>query len=199
MARNARSVKSAKPSGLLKWVLRRDEKVLFETTRDWTTWGWITPFTWIGKLVIIAATYDGVPEILGRIPHIGFGADDVIGVVTEGSVWASIYFGGWGFYILSKLTEWVLMQRTLFAVTDERVITAKWATLFRRQYSDLPLSSVDKVDVVQTLGERILGYGKVRFGTKAPGSWLEWVGVSRPMSVREAAEEALDMRGTTRP
>jgi uncharacterized membrane protein YdbT with pleckstrin-like domain len=80
--------------------------------------------------------------------------------------------------------------RTVYAVTSNRVIVQKG--ILGKDFHEIPVSQVRGVDVHQSFGQRILGYGTVRVsseGGSAIGS-EDWRGIPKPFRFQKMIEDA---------
>jgi membrane protein YdbS with pleckstrin-like domain len=101
-------------------------------------------------------------------------------------------------WFLARYVRWV---RTVYAVTNMRIIVQRG--ILSRDFDEIPVLQVRGVDVHQTFGNRILGYGTVRVsaeGGRVGGMGLgneDWRGIPKPFEfqkVIENANQALLMR-----
>jgi hypothetical protein len=132
MAGNEEFVQYIKPKHIPKKWLASDERVLVETRYHWSTWGWYEFFKLVLYVVVVAATYDGVPAFFDRIPHITSEVGSALEFLTKGSVWAIIYFFAMGIFVWLKLNQWRLLHSTVYAVTNRRLLKYKYTSTFKR-------------------------------------------------------------------
>ncbi len=99
-------------------------------------------------------------------------------------------------WIAVRYVRWI---RTVYAVTSRRVIVQRG--ILGRNFDEIPVLQVRGVDVHQTVGQRILGYGTVRVSSEA-GSRVgneDWIGIPKPFRFQkwvENATEAVETPGT---
>ncbi len=90
-------------------------------------------------------------------------------------------------FLLVRYLRWV---RTVYAVTSRRVIVQRG--ILSRDFDEIPVSQVRGVDVHQSLGQRILGYGTVRVSSEG-GSRLgneDWKGIPKPFRFQKLIENS---------
>lgn len=101
-------------------------------------------------------------------------------------------------FFLARYFEWI---RTVYAVTNMRIIIQKG--ILSKDFDEIPVLQVRGVDVHQSFGNRILGYGTVRVsaeGGRVGGMGIgneDWRGIPKPFEfqkVIENANQALLMR-----
>lgn len=107
--------------------------------------------------------------------------------------WAFLAISGLSLiYVMGKYLKW---SSTVYAATDERIITQKG--ILNKTYEDIPLAMITNVDLSQSLGKRAMGYGTMVFSTQGMGGRkadVVWDAVPNPMSVRRKLQEAMDSR-----
>lgn len=99
-------------------------------------------------------------------------------------------------WLLVRYLRWV---RTVFAVTSRRVIVQKG--ILSRDFDEIPVVQVRGVDVHQSIGERLLGYGTVRVSSEG-GSRLgneDWRGIPKPFRFQKLIEDAAQGSGPAAP
>jgi hypothetical protein len=115
----------------------------------------------------------------------------------------------WDFLLLVTLVVllWLLVRylrwiSTVYAVTTTRVIVQKG--IVSRDFDEIPLLQIRGVDVHQTAGQRMLGYGTMWVSSEGgTGSRLgneAWRGIPRPFEFQrlvESASQALATRNQT--
>jgi len=90
-------------------------------------------------------------------------------------------------WILVRYFRWI---RTVYAVTNRRVIIQKG--ILSKDFDEIPVTQVRGVDVHQSFGQRILGYGTVRVSSEG-GSSLgneDWKGIPKPFRFQKLIENA---------
>jgi membrane protein YdbS with pleckstrin-like domain len=103
--------------------------------------------------------------------------------------------------IIFLAERWFRRATTVFAVTSTRLIRQKG--IVSKDFDEIQLRQIRGIDVRQSLGQRILGYGTVRLSAEAGGPNAmgneDWPGFPKPVNFQkivEAAQERLSgMRG----
>jgi membrane protein YdbS with pleckstrin-like domain len=109
-----------------------------------------------------------------------------------------IYYVALGIFVLCFLyfvVKWFRWGSTIYAVTDERVITQKG--IVNKTYEDIPVGMVTSVNVHQSIGKRMLGYGTIYFATQSTQGrkgMVAWEAVPNPLTVRRKIQEVMDVR-----
>lgn len=91
------------------------------------------------------------------------------------------------FRLLVRYLRWI---STVYAVTSRRVIVQRG--ILGRNFDEIPVLQVRGVDVHQSFGERLLGYGTIRVsseGGRAIGN-EDWKGIPRPFRFQKLIENA---------
>ncbi|MCI4336721.1 MAG: PH domain-containing protein [Thermoplasmata archaeon] len=93
-------------------------------------------------------------------------------------------------WLIVRYFRWI---STVYAVTSLRVIVQKG--IFGRDFDEIPLLQIRGVDVHQTFGQRMLGYGTMWVSSEGPsaGSRLgneAWKGIPRPFEFQRLVESA---------
>ncbi len=89
--------------------------------------------------------------------------------------------------LLIRYFRWI---RTVYAVTTRRVIIQRG--ILGRDFDEIPVLQVRGVDVHQSFGQRLLGYGTIRV-TSEGGSNLgneDWKGIPKPFRFQKLIENA---------
>jgi hypothetical protein len=92
-------------------------------------------------------------------------------------------------WLLVRYVRWI---RTVYAVTNRRVIVQKG--ILERNFDEIPVTQVRGVDVHQTFGERLLGYGTVRVSSEG-GTRIgneDWYGLPKPFKFQKLIENATE-------
>jgi len=90
-------------------------------------------------------------------------------------------------WLLIRYFRWIT---TVYAVTNRRVIVQKG--ILGKDFDEIPVTQVRGVDVHQSFGQRILGYGTVRVSSEG-GSRLgneDWKGIPKPFRFQKLIENA---------
>ncbi|MGA7846175.1 MAG: PH domain-containing protein [Thermoplasmata archaeon] len=97
-------------------------------------------------------------------------------------------------WLLVRYIRWV---RTVYAVSNHRVIIKRG--IASRDIDDIPMNQVRGVDVHQSIGQRILGYGTVRVsaesGTNKSIGNEDWLGIPKPFQVQRTIETVMQNPG----
>jgi dephospho-CoA kinase len=122
-------------------------------------------------------------------------------VLAAGVQWTSDHFGlglgDWPLYtgaalvIVTLVWNALVAQNREYLLTERRVI--RGAGVFRRIVTDLPLTSIQHVEVTRLVRERLFGLGSIGFNT-AGTAWTEayWVMVARPAELLATIRATLD-------
>ncbi len=90
-------------------------------------------------------------------------------------------------WLLIRYFRWIT---TVYAVTSRRVIIQRG--ILGKDFDEIPVTQVRGVDVHQTFGQRLLGYGTVRVsseGGKSLGT-EDWKGIPKPFRFQTLIENA---------
>ncbi|MGP8075455.1 MAG: PH domain-containing protein [Thermoplasmata archaeon] len=90
-------------------------------------------------------------------------------------------------WLLMRYFRWIT---TVYAVTNRRVIVQRG--ILGKDFDEIPVTQVRGVDVHQSFGQRILGYGSVRVSSEG-GSRLgneDWKGIPKPFRFQKLIENA---------
>lgn len=91
-------------------------------------------------------------------------------------------------WIAVRYVRWV---RTVYAVTNRRVIVQRG--IVERDFDEIPVTQVRGVDVHQSIGQRVLGYGTVRVSSEGGTGHLgneDWQGIPKPFKFQKLVEDA---------
>ncbi len=92
-------------------------------------------------------------------------------------------------WLLVRYLRWI---RTIYAITTHRVIVQRG--ILGREFDEIPIPQVRGVDVRQSFGQRILGYGTVRVsaetGSVSSIGNEDWLGIPRPFDFQRIIESA---------
>jgi membrane protein YdbS with pleckstrin-like domain len=91
------------------------------------------------------------------------------------------------FWLLIRYFRWIT---TVYAVTNRRVIVQKG--ILGKDFDEIPVTQVRGVDVHQSFGQRILGYGSVRVSAEGGGRIgnEDWKGIPKPFRFQKLIENA---------
>ncbi|MGP8077707.1 MAG: PH domain-containing protein [Thermoplasmata archaeon] len=175
---------------LLKATYLADQEFLLEETRATALFYLPGPIVWL----LIFGVFAWITEAarLGWSGQIGWYTHNV--VHRLGSADARLLAYLFGFLVLLGLL-WLIVRylrwvRTVFAVTSRRVIVQRG--ILSRDFDEIPVLQVRGVDVHQSIGERMLGYGTVRVSSEG-GSRLgneDWRGIPKPFRFQKLIEDA---------
>ncbi|MBE0517784.1 MAG: PH domain-containing protein [Thermoplasmata archaeon] len=179
-----------KAKHITRGLLSSDEHVVFESRPSALKYMIsATIAILIGLLALTVFLWQylpGEPEF----PYIQEYMDGEYGQYIE---WAAL-----GIFVLSLLyffIKWFRWGSTIYAVTDERLITQKG--ILNKSYDDIPLGMITKVDISQSVGKRILRYGTIYFSTQSTQGRKDsvvWEAVPNPLGVRRKLQEVMDIR-----
>jgi len=143
----------------------------------------------IGLLALLVFLWQYLPEPPG-IPYIQEYLDGEYGQYIE--------YAALGIFVLCLLyfvIKWFRWGSTIYAITDERIITQRG--ILNKTYEDIPLGMITNMNVSQSIGKRMLGYGTIYFATQSSqgrkGS-VVWEAVPGPLTVRRKIQEVMDVR-----
>jgi membrane protein YdbS with pleckstrin-like domain len=95
--------------------------------------------------------------------------------------------------LLWLFVRWIEWIRTVYAVSNHRIIIKRG--IASRDIDDIPMNQVRGVDVHQTVGQRLLGYGTIRVSAesgmaKSIGN-EDWRGIPKPFQVQRTIETVM--------
>jgi len=178
---------------LLKATYLADQEALLDETRATKLFYFPGPVLWtavFGFLALVAA-----PAISSGIPKVW--ADGTKWLTLSSYVssdvqrylayfWLLLFLLG-VLWIVVRYFRWIT---TVYAVTSRRVIVQRG--ILGKDFDEIPVNQVRGVDVHQTLGQRVLGYGTVRVSSEG-GSRLgneDWKGIPKPFRFQKLIENA---------
>lgn len=191
---------------LLKATYMADQEVLLEETRASKLLYFPGPFLWslvFGVLTYLtwaahfhwptSGLYRGYLFRFGKFLHLSHAT-----ISTDlGALFTLLFVAGL-LWLAVRYVRWI---RTVYAVTSRRVIVQRG--IVGRDFDEIPVTQVRGVDVKQSVGQRILGYGTVRVSSEQGGrSGIgneDWVGIPKPFRFQkwvENATEALQTPGS---
>jgi uncharacterized membrane protein YdbT with pleckstrin-like domain len=172
-------------------LLSSDERMVFESRPSAIRYmksASLAIIIGLAALVIYAWKY--IPDV-PDIPYISeYMANEDYGQYIQ------LAFGA--VFVLSLLYfayRWLRWGSTIYAITDERVITQKG--ILNKHYEDIPLVQITNVDMSQSIGRRMLGYGTIIIstqGTTGSKNSVVWEAVPDPIRVRRKIQEVMDIR-----
>ncbi len=181
---------------LLKATYLGDQEYLLEETRATKLFYFPGPILWIlitGVLALLSAA-----DWQGWSFASAFGWNSVISgfaglthISTSTAEWFTLFFAFLVFLGFLRLAvRYVRWVRTVYAITSRRVIVQRG--ILGKDFDEIPVQQVRGVDVHQSLGQRILGYGTVRVssegGTKLGNE--DWKGIPKPFRFQKLIENA---------
>ena len=188
---------SKKNPRLLKATYLADQEYLLEETRASKLLYFPGPVLWsfvVGVLAYLTiAVRTGWPTIKAYAGALGRLAGEVH--LSKGTLatYLGLFFGlllvvGL-LWIAVRYVRWI---RTVYAVTSRRVIIQRG--IIGRNFDEIPVTQVRGVDVRQTVGQRILGYGTIRVSSEG-GVRVgneDWVGIPKPFRFQKWVENATE-------
>ena len=136
-------------------------------------WGWYTSRTYSGWIGTLAGDVHLAKSTLALYLGIVFAL-----LLLVGLLWLAV-----------RYVRWI---RTVYAVTSRRVIVQRG--ILGRNFDEIPVIQVRGVDVHQSVGQRILGYGTIRVSSEG-GSRVgneDWEGIPKPFRFQKLVENATE-------
>ncbi len=180
---------------LLRAAYLGDEEYLLEETRASKLLYFPGPVVWTLLFAVLAylswAAPLGLPDVRYYTRALGRLASFVpLGFTTFATLVAVVCLllvvGG----LLGIAVRFLRWSRTVYAVTSRRVLVQRG--ILGRDFDEIPVSQVRGVDVKQTAGERLLGYGTVRVSSEE-GTGVgneDWKGIPHPFKFQKLVENA---------
>jgi uncharacterized membrane protein YdbT with pleckstrin-like domain len=178
---------------LLKATYLADQEYLLEETRATKLFYFPGPILFlliVGFLALFSAAYTRGWTALqvgawnSVMSHLASANSALPGWVTLVFVFLVLVALLW---ILVRVLRWI---RTVYAVTTHRVIVQ--TGILGKDFHEIPVTQVRGVDVHQSFGQRILGYGTVRVSSEG-GTRLgneDWLGIPKPFRFQKMIEDA---------
>jgi len=178
---------------LLKATYLADQESLLQETRATKLFYFPGPVVWtllFGFFTIVSA-----PALTSAFPTIWSDGTKWLTLSnylsSTGSkyvalVWMVLFLFGI-LWIAVRYLRWI---RTVYAVTSRRVIIQRG--ILGKDFDEIPVNQVRGVDVHQSFGQRLLGYGTVRVSSEG-GSRLgneDWKGIPKPFRFQKLIENA---------
>lgn len=176
---------------LLKATYLADQEYLLEETRATKLFYFPGPllFTFIFGLFTLFTA----PAITSAVPTFSSTLYQWLTLNLSGSwpmyladFWLLLFVIGL-LWLVVRYLRWIT---NVYAVTSRRVIVQKG--ILGKDFDEIPVTQVRGVDVHQSFGQRILGYGTVRVSSEG-GSRLgneDWVGIPKPFKFQKLIENA---------
>ncbi|HZY70112.1 MAG TPA: PH domain-containing protein [Thermoplasmata archaeon] len=93
-------------------------------------------------------------------------------------------------WLIVRYVRWI---STVYGVTTNRVIVQ--SGIVGRDFDEIPVTQVRGVDVRQSAGQRILGYGTVRVSSEGGSNTAigneDWLGIPHPFEFQKLIESAM--------
>lgn len=180
----------AKARRIPKDMLSSDERVIVETRPS----AWLHMKAGVFSVVVglVALLLYGW-ESISQLPDIPYLTEAQNGDYGTYIQWALLAI--FVVCILFYLGKWLIWNSTIYAATDERII--KQRGILNKTYEDIPLTMITNIDVAQSIGKRVLGYGTIIFSTQGLGGKkadMVWEAVPSPLKVRRNLQEVMDIR-----
>jgi len=178
---------------LLKATYLADQESLLEETRATKLFYFPGPILF--TLVFGLATLFAAPAITSAVPTLSSTLTNWLTLSNYLSSSVQMYLADFWLILFVIGLLWLLVRyfrwiRTVYAVTSRRVIIQKG--IFSKDFDEIPVTQVRGVDVHQSFGQRILGYGTVRVSSEG-GSSLgneDWKGIPKPFRFQKLIENA---------
>ena len=185
---------------LLKATYLADQEALLDETRATKLFYFPGPALWtiiFGYLALVAA-----PAISSRFPTVWADGQKWLTLSNYLSADVQKYLALFWLVLFLIGLVWLLIRyfrwiTTVYAVTSRRVIVQRG--IMSKDFDEIPVNQVRGVDVHQTFGQRILGYGTVRVSSEG-GSRLgneDWNGIPKPFRFQKLIENATTNQQTT--
>jgi hypothetical protein len=180
---------------LLKATYLADQEYLLEETRATKLFYFPAPVLWLlvmGFLTLFTAAYYYNWAGL-QLPAWSTFLHDIFGGASGDTSyrWTLAFFAlldlAGLLWLAARGLRWV---RTVYAVTSHRVIVQ--TGILGKDFHEIPVTQVRGVDVHQSFGQRILGYGTVKVSSEG-GSRLgneDWKGIPKPFRFQKMIEDA---------
>ena len=178
---------------LLKATYLADQESLLEETRATKLFYFPGPVLWtlifgLASLFSAHAISSGVPNWAPGL-YTWLTLSNYLSSTVQtylAYVWLVLFIIGL-LWLLIRYFRWIT---TVYAVTSRRVIVQRG--ILGKDFDEIPVSQVRGVDVHQSFGQRLLGYGTVRVSSEG-GSRLgneDWVGIPKPFRFQKLIENA---------
>ena len=177
----------------LKATYLADQEFLLEETRATGLYYFPGVVVWLlifglGSILTGVFVYNG-PFQIPAYSSLLVKLNDYVGSAATYLLYALLFLVFVGLlWLLVRYLRWI---STVYAVTSRRVIIQKG--ILGRDFDEIPVLQVRGVDVHQTAGQRLLGYGTVRVSSEG-GSRLgneDWKGIPRPFRFQKLIEDAV--------
>jgi len=177
---------------LLKATYLGDQEYLLEETRATKLFYFPGPALW--TVIFGLATLFTAHTIASWMPDLAPSVRQWLTLSSYASsissylayLWLILFIIGL-LWLLVRYFRWIT---TVYAVTSRRVIIQRG--ILGKDFDEIPVTQVRGVDVHQTFGQRVLGYGTVRVsseGGKSLGN-EDWKGIPKPFRFQKLIENA---------
>jgi uncharacterized membrane protein YdbT with pleckstrin-like domain len=182
---------------LLKATYLADQEYLLEETRASKLLYFPGPVLWSAIFLVLAYLSFAVRQGWASVGAYSGALGRLAGWVHLSRGTLALYLGAFFSLLLLVGLLWIAVRyvrwiRTVYAVTSRRVIVQRG--ILGRNFDEIPVTQVRGVDVHQTVGERILGYGTIRVssegGTRVGNE--DWVGIPKPFKFQKWVENATE-------
>lgn len=178
---------------LLKATYLADQENLLEETRATKLFYFPGPILF--TIIFGAIAFLAAPAISSRVPTLNSTLTTWLTLSNYLSSTDQMYLAYFWLLLFVIGLLWILVRyfrwiRTVYAVTSRRVIVQKG--ILSKDFDEIPVTQVRGVDVHQSFGQRILGYGTVRVSSEG-GSSLgneDWKGIPKPFRFQKLIENA---------
>jgi len=178
---------AAKPKHISAKMLAANENLLIETRTSKVrnmTGGAFSLLLMLGALVL--AYWDK----LFPSTHFPF-VSDLLADSNVGWIFYLAFIVLAALFLINFIIRYLKWISTLYVMTNARVMTKKG--ILGRSFEDMPLSMITNIDVSQSIGQRMLGYGTLVFSSQSGNrDDIVWKWVPDPIVVRRKAQEAMD-------
>lgn len=189
---------------LLKATYLGDQEFLLEETRATALFYFPGPILWLlitGLLAwFSAAPVYNLPGISAWTSVLSSTANAVHVDVGTFEKYTAFFFLLLVVLGLLRLTvRYLRWISTVYAVTNRRVIVQRG--ILGRDFDEIPVLQVRGVDVHQSVGQRLLGYGTIRVSSEG-GTRLgneDWRGIPKPFRFQKLIENASMNSGAPAP
>lgn len=175
---------------LLKATYLADQERLLDETRATGLFYFPGVIVWLlifGVLAYLTEAARGVYHLSGIAAYTSLMSKLPSDVVRYLFYFFALLFVIGLIWLLVRYLRWI---STVYAVTSRRVIVQKG--ILGKNFDEIPVLQVRGVDVHQSLGQRILGYGTIRVsseGGAAVGN-EDWKGIPKPFKFQKLIENA---------
>jgi len=178
---------------LLKATYLADQENLLEETRATKLFYFPGPVLW--TFIFGLVTLFSAPAISSAVPTWSASLRTWLTLSNYLSSTMQMYLAYFWLLLFVIGLLWLLIRyfrwiTTVYAVTSRRVIVQRG--ILGKDFDEIPVTQVRGVDVHQSFGQRLLGYGTVRVSSEG-GTHLgneDWVGIPKPFRFQKLIENA---------